>query len=217
MICLLCGSQHNKLLLKKSQEPLKGREYHLCSDCGLIFVPEHQHISLAEQKSYYDTHDNGAHQQGYLDFLNQLVAPLLNHVSEKSYGLDFGCGPGPVVHLLCKDHGHTVKNFDPIYKNDSHLLQNQYDFITCTEVIEHFSNPKNDFLKIKKLLKPKSILGFMTQFYPNLDSFENWWYHKDPTHICFYQEKTFCYLAESLNLEILEMKNPIVIFKSQSL
>jgi len=57
--------------------------------------------------------------------------------------------------------------------------------------------PRETFQLLNQLLKSEgSYLGIMTEILePNVD-FSNWWYHKDLTHICFYQKKTLGWLGE---------------------
>lgn len=213
MTCLVCDSSKTKLILKKQQGFLKNREYHLCKNCDLIFVPPEQHLILQDQKPFYDTHENGPQQKGYVEFLSQLAKPFITHLNQNDRGLDFGCGPGPTLYLIFQQKGFAVENYDPLYKKQDHLLKKSYDFITCTEVIEHLSTPKVTFCQFQKLLKKKAKLGIMTQFYnPDFD-FEDWWYHRDPTHICFYQKKTFDVLANRFGFRILYCQNPVVIFE----
>jgi len=134
--------------------------------------------------------------RGYVDFLNRLVEPISKKLESGDEGLDFGSGPGPTLSLLMKKRGFEVTDYDPLYTKDQAPLSKQYNFITCTEAAEHFHKPHKEFKLFETLLKPeRSILGIMTQMVTPDISFENWWYHKDPTHVCFYSRETFEWLA----------------------
>jgi hypothetical protein len=48
----------------------------------------------------------------------------------------------------------------------------------------------------------------MTLFAPDdVDSFKNWWYLRDSTHISFYSINTFTMLAKKTDLKILKTDN----------
>ena len=212
MLCLLCRSDRTRLFWTKPSGPQKNREYVLCETCFLIFVPPHQHLSLTEQKTFYDHHQNHPEDAGYVRHLQQLTNPLQNLIEPGQSGLDYGSGPGPTLGTILQKQGLIVKNYDPVYAPQTELLQTDYDFVTCTEVVEHFSNPHADWKTLLGLVKPDGILGVMTQQRPNDSDFADWWYHRDVTHVCFYHEQTFSWLAKNLNLKILFQKNPVVIF-----
>ena len=56
----------------------------------------------------------------------------------KSQGLDYGCGPGPALAHMLREAGHDVALFDPFFAPDPAPFNRTYDFVTCTEVAEHF-------------------------------------------------------------------------------
>ena len=41
--------------------------------------------------------------------------------------------------------GHRVRLYDPIYHPESAALERSYDFVTCTEVVEHMHRPADEF------------------------------------------------------------------------
>jgi len=97
--------------------------------------------------------------------------------------------------VIYKKKGYKVSNYDPIYFPDKSLLNRQYDFITCTETIEHFRHPYQEFNLIDQILKDGGRFGLMTEVLYDESSFKNWWYPNDPTHICFYQPQTFEWIS----------------------
>ena len=60
----------------------------------------------------------------------------MERLEAQSYGLDFGCGPGPTLSLMLEGQGHQLALFDIYYADNPLLLQGSYDFITGTEVVE---------------------------------------------------------------------------------
>lgn len=90
----------------------------------------------------------------YRAFLNRAAGPLLERLPPARQGLDFGCGPGPALAIMLREAGHTVALFDPFFYPDPAVLASAYDFITCTEVAEHFHRPAEEFSKLDALLNP---------------------------------------------------------------
>jgi hypothetical protein len=61
------------------------------------------------------------------------------------------------------------------------------------------------------MLKPRGLLAVNTQRVP--DTFENWWYHRDPTHVVFYSLNTFLWIAAHLKLSLQRNVGPVFIFR----
>ena len=198
--CPLCYNTDTAQLDQNKQ-----RAFWSCSNCYLVFVPAHQHLSADEEKKIYDYHQNDITDSGYRKFLSRLASPLLERLPEHASGLDFGCGPGPALADILRKQGHEVALFDQYYEVRPEALTQQYDFITSTEVFEHLRNPRVTIGKLVEMLRPGGYLGVMTKLIPELERFCDWHYTRDLTHICFYEQRTFEYLAEQhgLNLEIL--------------
>ena len=53
----------------------------------------------------------------------------------------------------------------------------------------------------------------MTNFYSKEKIFENWYYIKDPTHVVFYNKKTFLIIAKVFNWDCEFSGNNLVFFK----
>ena len=189
-------------------------EYYRCNNCSLIFQDPKTYLDNVEEKKRYDTHQNNPDDPGYRKFLSQVTGPVLERISEGDCGLDFGCGPGPTISVMLEEKGYSVQNYDLYYANHPKLLEVEYDFITSTEVFEHLYDPKEVLDKLWKIVKPGGILVVMTVFYPHeRDKFKGWWYKNDPTHVCFYNEEVFEYIAKKLGAEIEIMNRQVVILK----
>ncbi|WP_382328301.1 class I SAM-dependent methyltransferase [Hydrogenophaga sp. UC242_50] len=123
------------------------------------------------------------------------AAPLLQRLAPGCSGLDYGCGPGPVLADLLREAGHTVALYDPFFHPDTGALATPHDFITCTEVAEHFHDPAAEFRRLDALLRPGGWLALMTRFQTDDARFAQWHYRRDPTHVVFYREATLRWLA----------------------
>lgn len=195
--CPLCTSHH---IEHYHQD--KKRAYQRCQQCELIFVPNEYHLAHAQEKQVYDFHENSPQDAGYRKFLNKLLVPLAQRLTPQAEGLDFGCGPGPTIKPMMEEQGFSISNYDIYYANDPAILSRRYDFITCTEAIEHFSQPGKELSLLDSLLESGGFLGIMTKRATTRDAFSKWHYKNDPTHICFFSEKTFHWIANWLNYEV---------------
>lgn len=182
--CTLCNSQESTVFVEVSaQTPA----YYRCAQCDLIYLNPAEHLSFSEEKQRYETHKNIPGDAGYEKFLRRLADPLLPLLTPGSKGLDFGCGPGPALAALLRAQGFEMNIYDPYFAPDKKPLEQKYDFVTCTEVVEHFNFPKKSFELLMGLVKPGGLLGVMTQTPPGDPGvFLNWHYRRDPTHLNFY-------------------------------
>lgn len=173
----------------------KRRSYFRCRHCHLVFVPPQQHLQPEAEKAIYDLHQNNLNDPGYRRFLSRLVTPLTAKIPPNASGLDYGCGPGPLLAKMLQEQGHKVQVFDPYYADTPDTLQNRYDFVTCTEVVEHFRQPQREFQRLFALLKPTGILAIMTKLVLDADAFSRWHYKNDMTHVSFFSEASIAWLA----------------------
>lgn len=103
--------------------------------------------------------------------------------------------------------------WDPFFAPDPAPLQQQYDFISCTEAIEHFVQPSNEWALWLKLLKSSGTLAIMTKRYTTAEAFAVWHYKNDPTHVSFFSERTFLYLAQRDGFSTNFAANDVVILQ----
>ncbi len=176
-------------------ERVAERWYWRCERCQATFLDPSMLPPPERELSEYLLHQNDPADAGYRQFLQRLVTPLLERLPPASHGLDYGCGPGPALAAMLKEAGHHAALYDPFFHPDATVLEQQYDFIACAEVIEHFHRPSREFTKLDAILKPGGILGVMTRFLTDDTVFSQWHYRRDPTHVTFYREETFQWIA----------------------
>lgn len=192
----------------------KKRSYWQCNVCHLVFADPTSWPSPTQEKAEYDLHENHLKDPGYNRFLSRIVEPVLTHVSEHSELLDFGCGPAPALIEQFRQRGLQASGYDIFYQPDPQRLLQQYDAITLTEVIEHLHHPWQTLQQLWALLRPQGVLAIMTQRVINAERFQRWTYKNDPTHICFYHQNTFHWLARALEATDIEfIDRDIVILK----
>jgi SAM-dependent methyltransferase len=207
--CPLCKKPQPNLFYPGPQ-----RNYLRCQRCSLIFVPMDELLPPKAEKARYDLHENDPANKGYRRFLQQLIQPLIAHVGPPpQHGLDFGCGPGPVLALMLKNRGYTISCYDPYYEPNPQALEQTYDFVTCTEVMEHFYTPAQEWQLLLKLLKPGGWFGLMTQLMDNPEKFPDSDYIKDATHVSLFSRQTFKYLARQDKLEVKFFGDNVILMK----
>lgn len=190
MNCLLCHDEASHFL----SDPR--RSYYRCGHCRLIFADPASHLSPQQEKAVYDQHQNHPGDAGYRRFLSRLALPLTAKLTPGQQGLDFGCGPGPTLTLMLTEAGYPTAGYDPYYRPEKGLLERQYDFVTCSEVVEHFCQPRDSWQQLIQLVRPGGWLAVMTKRASgSVEAFRRWHYKNDPTHVAFYSEATFGYLA----------------------
>lgn len=206
LTCRICKS--NAVLFYKD----KKRPYFQCLVCQLVFVPAQFFLSPEDEKAVYDLHDNVSGDAGYEKFLSRAATPVLDYVTENEgafqkgqvvKGLDFGCGPCPVLANMLSSSPHNIA-VDPYdlyyYPQNAHFLDRKdyYFFVTATEVVEHLSDPLTVLQQLWNCLQLNGgILVIMTKRVEGtIEKFRNWHYIRDPTHITFFHAQTFKWLAE---------------------
>lgn len=195
--CALCGEPAAWFCEDRS------RRYFRCPSCELVFAEPASHLSSEAERAEYDLHENDPGDERYRAFLGRLAEPLLARLKPGMHGLDYGCGPGPTLGLMLAGRGMVVDDYDPIYAADARLLQRRYDFVTATEVVEHFRDPNAAWRELVSLVRPGGWLGIMTLLAPgDAGAFAQWWYKGDPTHVSFYSAATFAWLAEEFGFTV---------------
>ena len=192
------------------------REYLYCPVCGLVFVPSCYFLSPEDEKKRYDLHRNSPDDPGYRSFLNRLFVPLQRALAPGSRGLDFGSGPEPVLSRMFENAGYSVTLFDRYYEPASGALEQQYDFITASEVVEHLRDPAAELERLWTCLKPGGLLGIMTQPVVARDAFPAWHYKNDRTHLCFYSRAAFSWLAQKWKADLSFPEKDVFLFRKRS-
>lgn len=192
----------------------KLRSYWQCQNCALVFADRTTLLSAADELKHYQLHNNDLQDLGYRNFLQRLAQPLQQHLAQTNLsGLDYGCGPGPLLAKILQQQGQKMAVWDPFFAADKTVLNQQYDFITCSEAIEHFVQPAVEWQKWQQMLAPAGVIAIMTKRYTSLDFFQNWHYKADPTHISFFSEHTFHFLAKRDGYKLHFPANDVVIMQ----
>ncbi|OEE71173.1 2-polyprenyl-3-methyl-5-hydroxy-6-metoxy-1,4-benzoquinol methylase [Enterovibrio norvegicus FF-33] len=210
--CPLCQSTH---VVDFEQD--KRRRYFRCEPCSLVFADPASRLSPKEEEAVYQQHENEISDEGYRRFLGRLADPLLEKLgSAPLEGLDFGCGPGPALAAMLEEAGHKMVLYDPYFMPDHSVLGTTYDFVTCTEAIEHFYMPHKEWGQLLSLVKPGGWLAIMTKLVIDVDAFKHWHYKNDPTHVSFFSRETFCFLAGRDGLDVDFVGNDVILLRKKN-
>ncbi|MBX2946065.1 MAG: class I SAM-dependent methyltransferase [Cyclobacteriaceae bacterium] len=173
-----------------------------------------QYPTETEERERYRFHNNTIENHGYVTFLYQAITPALPYLKGQQHGLDYGCGPEPVLSkLLEQNHSLYCKNYDPLFFRE--LPSGKFDFIFSTECFEHFHNPAKEIVHIKKLLEPGGVLVVMTALWNETLNLSTWHYLRDITHVCVFHSTTFDYVCQQFGfVQLYNDSRRVVILRS---
>ncbi len=204
--CMLCGAITDEYF------QFRGIDYYRCSYCCSVMMHPFFYPDPEHEKARYDQHHNDVYDPGYRNFVKPLVERITKHYKPESSALDYGAGHGPVITEMLKESGYWPLLFDIYYHNDRKVLSKTYDFIFCSEVIEHFRDPRREFVLLRSLIKPKGSLFCMTELFNDKINFATWHYKNDPTHLFFYHEKALHWIKDFFSFKELFIDNRVIHF-----
>ena len=206
--CPLCGADGASLFHED-----KRRCYLRCPQCTLVYVPAVYHLAPDREKARYDLHRNDPADPAYRAFLRRLMDPLVARLPPGAYGLDYGSGPGPTLSRMLEERGYPTAIYDAFYAPDTSVLARHYDFLACSETMEHFARPGREWHRFLALVRPGGWIGIMTQFLEMDVDFSSWYYKNDDTHVAFYSRATFRFLARRDGLTVDFEGNSVALFR----
>lgn len=206
--CPLCNCE-NTLEFHRDRR----RQYLRCQRCLLVFVPPQFFLSPEQEKAEYDLHQNEVDDPGYRQFLGRLAEPLSQRLAVGACGLDFGCGPGPALAAMLREQGYGVSLYDIFYHPDPGVLNERYDFVCATEVVEHLHCPGRVLEQLWQLLNPGGTLGVMTKLVKDQQAFAGWHYKNDATHVCFFSEQTWQWWAREYSAELERIGADVMLLR----
>ncbi|HSI70741.1 MAG TPA: class I SAM-dependent methyltransferase [Gillisia sp.] len=177
-----------------------------------MLLPEFYVDPIAE-KNRYEEHNNDVNDPRYQNFVSPITTAVLADFPATATGLDYGCGTGPVAAVQLQKQGYTVKLFDPFFENHPQNLEQQYDFIICCEVMEHFFYPYEEFKLLAGLLKPGGKLYCKTSIYNDDRDFDSWYYKNDPTHVFLYSPESLEWIKDNLKFSKLQVQPKLIVFE----
>ena len=179
------------------------------------FLDKKHYVDMETERNHYLKHDNDVNDIGYRKFLSRLTNPLKKYISIYDLGLDYGCGYAPALVDMLIGDGYKIEPYDIFFFPNENIFSKKYNFITCSEVVEHFFNPNEEFNKLDSILEKNGFLAIMTCFMTDDNLFKDWYYRRDPTHVVFYNEKTFEVIATQMNWKLTIPNKDIVLYQKK--
>ncbi|MEQ8576667.1 class I SAM-dependent methyltransferase [Fulvivirga sp.] len=154
-----------------------------CKNCGLIYnqpmpipnkITDHYNMEITD---YWENPDQ-LYREGYFKDEIEVFKRLSGAISDRTKALDVGSGLGQTVVAL-NNAGFDAVGIEPSKSfydgaikysklsekhfinnsfEDETLEENEFDLITCPNVIEHVYDPSQSILKCIKSLKPGGLL-----------------------------------------------------------
>jgi len=181
MICKLCGASDLRPFYTQGDQ--RQFKFYRCRNCRLVLydtttgVNQEKYI-LTRVDPRADTRQNRGHRQTY--------AFIKRHTTRPGRMLDLGCGDGTVL-WLAREDGWQVQGVElfpehaklvretlgfPVAVSDITAYQGveqAWDCVVLTHVLEHLPDPVGALIKIRGLLKPggAGVLEF-----PNIDALD---------------------------------------------
>jgi SAM-dependent methyltransferase len=182
----------------------------LCS--GIMLLPEF-YVDPTAEKNRYEEHNNDVNDPRYQKFVSPITTAVSASFPNTATGLDYGCGTGPVAAVQLQEQGYKVNLFDPFFENHPQNLQQQYDFIICCEVMEHFFDPHKEFRLLARLLNPGGKLYCKTSLFNDDQDFGSWYYKNDPTHVFLYSFESLLWIKDNFKLRKLQIEPKLITFE----
>lgn len=202
-LCPLCDGRSRKFYQDQFLQ---------CDSCKGIFRPKKNLPTEEAEKHRYEQHNNDVNDLGYQKFVSPITDAVFSNYDKSHNGLDFGSGPSSVISKLLRDKNYNINQFDPYFHNQPEVLNHQYDYIICCEVIEHFHFPYQEFKQLHKMLLPGGKLFCMTHLYSSEQNFDQWYYKNDFTHVFIFQKETIEWIKDEFNFSSVRIDRRFIEF-----
>jgi SAM-dependent methyltransferase len=233
MHCPICTAEN---LTRKGKNPSFPRSYiYKCKGCRFAFscpLPSTDELQNYYQSGFYVKSDDPSELQGRMAWANRRASSQLkllqrflpSHVDGLK-AFEFGCSEGSMLSLL-QNLGFDVYAYEPDSRmavlansrlqgdgrvvnalfQDEDFVQDSYDLIVSSHVLEHLLDPCNHLLSVKNALRKDGILFLEI---PNQYALNNYVGIDAPKngHLYFYSINAIKKLLARLGFEILFVKS----------
>ncbi|ABZ78763.1 conserved hypothetical protein [Shewanella halifaxensis HAW-EB4] len=186
--------------------------YH-CHHCQLVFADASSHLPPSAELQKYRLANNK--QKPLARFMLDLVSQCEDGTNPL-LGLNFGRTLDSKTLQKINARGHQLYQYDPSQAPWSSQLKQEYDFICCYQVFEHFRFPYKEWELLSHLLKPGGWMAICTPLLSELNAFDKWHHKNNLTHVSFYQRATFEFLANRVGFKLLFAANDLILVQKPS-
>jgi SAM-dependent methyltransferase len=219
IMCKVCGGVcrlFGVVDFHKSCEEARGRTlalsgvpvyYRRCEQCGFAFTTAFDQWGTAAFQRYIYNADYALVDPDYAEVRPSGNARLVAEAFAGSLGniriLDYGGGAGLLAERL-REQGFAAATYDPFSQFDI-MPAEQFDLITCFEVLEHVPWPQKTIATMVGLLKEEAAILFSTLVQPA--EFERmglgWWYAAPRNgHISLYSKAALVHLFATAGMKV---------------
>lgn len=203
MRCKLCESATEDFGALKILRSFDAR-YRRCTACGFVFVERPFWLEHAYSSAIAASDTGIVVRNLKLAEATGLLISLAFTGAQRF--LDFGGGAGLLVRLM-RDRGFDFRLLDKYCENIfaagfEAQPSEQFDLVTCMEVVEHLPEPLPTFQELAALAP--SIV-FSTELLPQTANRPGeWWYYAPETgqHVSFYTVSALQVIAERLQMRL---------------
>lgn len=180
--------------------------YYRCRSCEFLFTDFFDNWTSEDFSRLIYNDDYVKVDPEYIDVRPTICAEAIADIfasSQKMNILDYGSGSGSFSEKLFERGFSKVVCYDPF----SHPArpQEQFDIITCFEVIEHSPEPLIIFEDMLSFLKEGGILVFSQTLQPaNIENIRCGWWYVGPRngHVSLYSQNTLTIIAEKFGTSL---------------
>lgn len=192
--------------------------YRRCATCGFLFTTFCDGWTAAEFAERIYNADYALVDPDYLAKRPLQCVQAIRQILEPAKATirlcDYGGGDGLLAQGL-RDAGFACDSWDPFgTAGTTQLAAQQYDFVSCIEVIEHTADPVGTVTQIAALLRADGIVLFSTLLQPaNLPQGGLAWWYAAPRngHISIHTEKSQVLLWQKVGMRVATLNETTYI------
>lgn len=209
--CIICNSEKTSIEYIKQASSDIGFNFIFCNSCGFVNNPDNIHIY--ETKRFTEGSIPGNKKRvgdgctpGREYRMAETAIKILNSKTKKDI-LIFGAGLSKDHELIKENNiGNKIKitdleNFQQADNFIKMCSDNKFDIIIASEVIEHFENPKIDFINLFNKMRKNGIIIASTNIHDG-SNISRLVYPFSPGHVSYYSGKSLIKISKKYGIKV---------------
>lgn len=191
--------------------PLSHARYYQCQRCHFLFTPALDSWTSADfqNRIYNDDYDRVDPEFVTGERARRNAGLVMRCIPPNTTLLDFAGGNGGLCMILTQE-GFSYAVSHDFFTNEltRPVPEAGFDFITCFEVLEHSTNPKQTVEDIASLLSPSGVVFFSTHTLGLEYAFEGleWWYIGPRNgHVSIFSKESLRVLWDSVGFNVIHL------------
>ena len=224
----------SKSYLKVSDHSVSKESFDLLFNEEYQILKTSPQPSLEKLPSYYESEDYISHTDSKRTLfekayhlvkskaLKNKVNLITKLIPQKGIVLDIGSGTGDFL-ITAKNHGWNISGLEPnpkakqiaeskgvIFETSLETIpDNSMDVITMWHVLEHVPNVEEQFIQLKRIVKPNGYIIIAVPNYKSFDAkyYKEFWAAFDvPRHLWHFSKNSIEKLAANFDLKLISVK-----------